>query len=313
MKYYFVGDPNGLYSTPWDIPGGAVSDQTALTKSNCQVIYDIYDDLAKRYPQQVTKQTLGQVFGWDVNQYTFRHFSMENTSDFTLPQLKICIVSSIHGYEQGAAWTAAQFFRLMMDDTTDPALAFLRRNVVFQVIPVANPSGFSRNARCNDNGVDLNRNFEKDFIYDMDRSSKYWGGEKPCSETETRLLMEFIQKNTDAQVVLDYHNIWGGYPLFYVYGQEDVALAYSVFSALSDKWKKEYPQLPQNEILGLVKPNGGEGMFADYVLGEKLWVLTMETPWCMPVIGTEQYDAPTIRCSVDVLANTLLAIVRSFR
>jgi hypothetical protein len=54
-------------------------------------------------------------------------------------------------------------------------------------------------------------------------------------------------------------------------------------------------------------------MLADYVLQQKLWVLTMETPWCMPVIGTEKYDAPTIRCAVEVLANTILTIARNYR
>lgn len=277
------------------------------------MIYDIYDKLAETYPDLVTKRVLGNVFGWDLNAYSFASPLPENTSDFTIPQFKICIVTSIHGNEQGCAWTAAHFFRLMMENTNDPTLAFLRRNVVFQVIPVANPSGFSKNKRCNDNGVDLNRNFEKDFIYDMDRSSKYWGGEAPCSETETQLIMQFIRENTDAHAVIDYHNIAKGWPLLYVYEEADVSLARSVFTTLTDKWVAEYPELPKNEILGRIKPNGGEGMFADFLQEEKLWALTLETPWCMPVIGKVQYDDVTIRCAVDVLANTLLAIVRSYQ
>ena len=310
MKYYFLND---IYSAPRDIPGGSVQDAIPLTKSDCSVVYDIYDSLAAKHPDFVTKQVLGNVFGWDLNRYSFRAPLPENTSNFRIPSFKICIVTSIHGYEQGCAWTAAQFFRLMMESTADPILAFLRRNVVFEVIPVANPSGFSKNARCNDNGVDLNRNFEKDFVYDMDKTSKYWGGEAPCSETETQLLMQFIRENTDAQVVIDYHNIAKGWPLLYVYGEEEVSLARSVFTTLTDKWVAEYPELPKNEILGRIKPNGGEGMFADFLGAEGLWALTLETPWCMPVIGKEQYDDVTIRCAVDVLANTILAIVRSYR
>ena len=310
MKYFFL---NRTYSAPWDIPGGSENDRVPLTKSDCTVVYSIYDALAEKYPDLVTKKVLGNVFGWDLNSYSFRPRLPENTSDFSVPLLKICIVTSIHGYEQACAWTAAHFFRLLMEDTQDENLAFLRRNVAFEVIPVANPSGFSKNARCNDNGVDLNRNFEKDFVYDMDRSSKYWGGEKPCSEKETQILMQFIRENTDAQAVLDYHNIGKGWPLMYVYGEEDVSLARSVFTTLTDKWVAEYPDLPKDEILGRIKPNGGEGMFADFLREEKLWALTLETPWCMPVIGKEKYDDTTIRCALDVLANTLLAIVHSFR
>lgn len=312
MKYFFLDYANGIYSAPQDIPGGAAEDAVTLTEADCNVVYDIYDTLVAKYPHIVSKQVLGNVFGWDLNRYSFRPLQPENTSNFTVPTFKICIVTSIHGYEQGCAWTAAHFFRLMMEDTHDPTLAFLRRNVVFEVIPVANPSGFSRNARCNDNGVDLNRNFEKDFVYDMDKNSKYWGGEKPCSEAETKILMQFIRENTDAKAVLDYHNIGKGWPLLYAYADADVALARSVFSSLTEKWCKEYPDLPKDECLGRIKPNGGEGMFADFLREEKLWALTLETPWCMPVIGKEKYDAVTIRCAVDVLANTVLAIVRSY-
>lgn len=309
MKYFLL---DHTYSAPWDVPGGSVEDAVTLTKSDCGVVYDIYDALVEKHPEFVTKRVLGTAFGWELNAYTVASPLPENTSNFSIPRIKICLVSSIHGYEQGCAWTAAHFFRLMLE-TDDPELMFLRRNVVFEVIPVANPSGFSKNARCNDNGVDLNRNFEKDFVYDMDRSSKYWGGEAPCSEKETQLIMHFIREHTDAQAVIDYHNIAKGWPLLYVYNEADVSLARSVFTTLTDKWAAEYPQLPKNEILGRIKPNGGEGMFADFLKEENLWALTLETPWCMPVIGKEKYDATTVRCAVDVLANTLLAIVRSYQ
>lgn len=311
MKYYFLDIPSGIYSAPTDIPGGSISDEVMLTQSDCTVIYDIYDDLVRRFPDHVTKTTLAEISGFDFNRYTFRNYPLENTSDFPVRRFKICIVTSIHGYEQGCAWTAAQFFRLMCESETDPILNFLRRNVVFEVIPVANPWGFSHNVRRNAAGVDLNRNFEKDFIYGMDPASMYYGGQSPCTEEETRLLMQFVEDNIDAEVVFDYHNIGRGYPLYYVYTEKEMPFAHSVFATLTDKWKQEYPQLPKDRILGRVKPNGKEGMFADYLLDKGLWALTLETPLCMPVIGEEQYDSTTIRCALDVLVNSILAIVKS--
>lgn len=311
-RYYFLNKPQGIYSAPMTVPGGSVSDEVKLTRSDCNVIYDLYDDLLRRFPQFVTKTTMGQVSGYDFNRYTFRNFPPENTSDFPVRPFKICIVTSIHGYEQGCAWTAAQFFRLMLETPDDPTLDFLRRNVVFEVIPVANPWGFSHNQRRNEAGVDLNRNFEKDFIYGMDPASMYYGGEAPCTEEETKLLMRFIEENMDAEAVFDYHNIGKGYPLFYVYTEKEMSLALSVFTELTEKWTKEYPEFPGDRILGRVRPNGKEGMFADYLLDKGLWALTLETPWCMSDIGKEQYDSATIRCAVDVLVNAISAIVASF-
>jgi hypothetical protein len=54
-------------------------------------------------------------------------------------------------------------------------------------------------------------------------------------------------------------------------------------------------------------------MLADYLIQNKLWVLTMETPWRMPDIGAVNYDAPTIRCALDVLVNTLLTLLWTAR
>lgn len=313
MKYYFLEDFIGTYSAPKDIPGGSVHDNVNLLESDCNVIYNIYDELVEKYPHYVTKKKLGEAFSWDMNSYTIANFDLENKSYFPLQRFKICIVTSIHGYEQGCAWTTAQFFKLLCENTDNSALNFLRRNVVFEVLPIANPWGFSHNERKNGHGIDLNRNFKEHFVYNADPSTGYYGGESPCSETETKLIMDFIENNLDAQVVLDYHNIAKGYPLFYVHNQKDVPLAYSVFSTLTDKWKKEYPQFPQDRILGLVRPSATAGKFADYLIGKNLWGLTMETPWCMPDIGEEKYDSATIRTALEVLVNTLLAIVRSYR
>ena len=182
--------------------------------------------------------------------------------------------------------------------------------MVFDVIPVANPWGFAHNDRKNGHQVDLNRNFEPYFVGGKEPSSEEYGGVSPFSETETKILVQFISENRDAKLILDYHNIANGYPLFYVYGQRDVELADTVFSALTPKWCAEYPALPRGQLLGYTKPNGHFGMFADYLIDNGLWVLTMETPWRMPEIGESKYDAPTIRCAVDVLVNTLLTVTR---
>ncbi len=308
---YFLADSSRLYSAPVDIPGGSLSDTVKLTQSDCRVIYDIYDGLVGKYPQYVSKMQLGEAFGYPINSYSFKNLQMENHSCFAAKRVKVCIITSIHGYEQGCAWTCAHFFKQMFEDWDNEILAFLRENVDFEVIPVLNPWGFAHNDRKNGNKVDLNRNFPQGFTGLEDIDSDIYPGKEPFSEIETNIAAEFINRNTDAMVVLDYHNIYGGYPLFYVYGQKDVQLAQTVFSALTNKWTKEYPQMPKDRILGLVRPNGNSGMFADYILSKGLWVLTMETPWCMPDIGAKQYDSPTIRCALDVLVNTINVIVRS--
>ena len=305
MADFFFADK--IYSAPDSIKGGALTDETPLTESTCQVIYDIYDDLLK-YPY-FKKKELGSAFNRKIYNYTFKNFELENHSDFQPEKYKILIITSIHGYEQGCAFTTAQFFKELCENKEDEILSFIRRNVTFEVIPVLNPWGFDHNDRKNGNKVDLNRNFPQGFMNVTDVESEIYSGTLPFSETETQIVKKFVEENTDARVVLDYHNIWAGYPLFYVYGEKDVTLAKSVFSYLTDKWVKEYPELPKNRILGRVRPNGNMGMFADYLLSKNLWVLTMETPWCMPEIGKDRYDKTTIKCALEVLVNTIYTIV----
>ncbi|MBR2388029.1 MAG: DUF2817 domain-containing protein [Clostridia bacterium] len=290
-----------IYSAPFDVAGGSLSDTIPLTKCSHKVIYDMYDKLMEKFPEFITKTVLDEASSCEIRRYTFRNPEQSN------PPLKACIIASIHGYEQGAAFVTAQFFKLMLT-SNDKLLSHLKRNVVFDVIPVANPWGFDHNKRKNENEVDLNRNFAPYFNGKNEKNSPEHAGEYPESETETKSIIRFLEENSDTQLVLDYHNIAKGYPLFYVYSQRDVELAKAVFAPLSKKWAKEYPSLPQNESLGRTRPNGHEGMLADHVIEKGLWVLTMETPWCMPVIGKEQYDLPTVRCSIDVLANTLLTV-----
>ncbi len=306
--FYFPGVPAGCYSAPKDLPGVSCEDPFDLNESAPQAIYDIYDALAQDYPQFVKKQALGLVSGLEMNRYSFSNFPLDNASPFPHEQFKICIVTSIHGSEKGCAWTAAKFFDLMYR-SCDPHLQFLRRNVVFEVLPVANPYGFANNQRKNENEVDLNRNFAAGFIPGKDISSTEYGGPFPYSETETQLVMQFIEDNLDARVVLDYHNMGKRYPLFFVYGQKDVQLAYGVFTMLTDQWQAEYPEFSGNRLIGYVRPNGNEGMFADYLLEKKLWPITLETPMKMPVIGKEKYDAVTMRCALELLVNTLMTIV----
>ena len=294
--------PENPWSAPKNIPGGSSLDEVVLAEAGPQVIYDIYDALSEAFPQQIQKQVMGQVSSYKINRYTI------------LPrkeiQHRIPVVTLVHGREAGCAWTAAHFFRYLLTEN-DPQLDILRDHVYFDVIPVANPWGFANDLRKNANGIDLNRNFAPEFVYDRNPESSEYGGPFPGSETETQVLMQLIAENMDATVVLDYHNMAKRYPLFYTYGGPETQLAEVVFSALTEKWHREYPELRDVAPLGLHKPNGHEGMFADYIISKGLWALTMETPWFMPGLSQERFDTPSIHISLEVLTNTLLTITAS--
>lgn len=76
------------------------------------------------------------------------------------------------------------------------------KNRVFY-IPCLNPDGDEIGSRTNANGVDLNRNFPAGNWKISDRD-RYFGGEEPLSEIESRFLDEVI-KEYAPDVILTLH------------------------------------------------------------------------------------------------------------
>lgn len=309
--FYFLDSFNQNYSCPNTVEGGSVNDTVNLINSNPSVITDIYDDLVSEYPTNVTKTLLGTASGYSINQYDFSFAEIQNTTSYSIKKPKICIVAGIHGYEQGSCWALAQFMDLLTRNTDNQILNAIKNNVDFSIVPVANPYGFAHNQRKNENGIDINRNFDANFVPSGDPTSEYYGGTTAGSEDETQILVDFIENNQDAIVIIDYHNIASGYPLYYAYDNMQVTLANAVFTSLSTQWKEIYSGLP-NEVLGKANNGVSVGAFSWYAI-TKVGVssFTLETPWIMPYIGQTQYDKNTIMTAVDVLANTIIALIKN--
>lgn len=64
-------------------------------------------------------------------------------------------------------------------------------NIVF--IPCLNRYGTKNGVRTNENGVDLNRNFQTQN-WEKTEKNEFFGGDEPASEIETRFVMETVEK-----------------------------------------------------------------------------------------------------------------------
>ena len=69
------------------------------------------------------------------------------------------------------------------------------------IVPVVNPDGYERRNRRNSHGVDLNRNFPTDDWQPGRRRSRYYGGERAASESETRALIRLIERIRPRQII----------------------------------------------------------------------------------------------------------------
>jgi murein peptide amidase A len=112
---------------------------------------------------------------------------------------KVLVVGQIHGDEPGGLAVTREVRRQW---------ASRLRGADLWVVDTFNPDGRRRGARQNSRGVDLNRNFPYRWRMNGRRGSRYWGGPKPLSETESRAIRKLVLRLRPA-VTIWYHQPWG--------------------------------------------------------------------------------------------------------
>ncbi|MBN2548502.1 MAG: hypothetical protein JXB15_05075 [Anaerolineales bacterium] len=120
------------------------------------------------------------------------------------------IVAGIHG---GAEWNTIAL--------AEQLIAYLRKypatipdQVTLYILPSLNPDGEARthgpDGRVNENGVDLNRNWDAGWRADWPRQGCWdarhtTGGAYPASEPETQALIKFLQEH-HVDALISYHS-----------------------------------------------------------------------------------------------------------
>ena len=115
------------------------------------------------------------------------------------PRPAVLISGSTHGNEYLNIEDRLPQWFLENRRTSAGLTRFLNAGGVVYIIPIVNPDGYDRDTRGNNNGVDLNRDF--DLIPTGDTGFR---------EVETRSLAEFLERdfsaeNVELKVSVDYH------------------------------------------------------------------------------------------------------------
>ena len=92
----------------------------------------------------------------------------------------ILIVGVVHGDEPQGEYLINKY----LEEVEDSGMLF---------IPSLNPDGKDKGTRVNSNGVDINRNFPTKN-WELSDKDKYYGGDSPASEIETRFLIDVIEE-----------------------------------------------------------------------------------------------------------------------
>jgi len=119
-------------------------------------------------------------------------------------------VAGIHGgYEWNTVVLAEELISYIMEDPN-----VIPPEVTLYILKNMNPDGYAKawdaTGRANANGVDLNRNFDAEWLVDWNRDVCFnrvyvTAGPEPGSEPETQAIMSFITSH-EIEAMIIYHS-----------------------------------------------------------------------------------------------------------
>lgn len=179
-------------------------------------IYSLYDALMKTHPDRVQKVAHTNNDGSFTN-YEYIISTGEYSTDGLyataygcephIKKPKYLVLSGIHGTERKTTLSTYRFVRDVLSCHNVPP-AF-REGVIISVMPVGTPSAFDAFLRQSSNAVDINRNFDFNWVADNrtdENGNPYTYGAYAVSEKETQAIVHWMTENSDAELFIDFHN-----------------------------------------------------------------------------------------------------------
>lgn len=284
--------------------------------SDTNTLYSLYDELHARYPNYVSKNVLGQnSLGQNIVEYVFSHGKYNSKTgqrnmDAEIGKPIILLVTGVHGDERTSVMSTYQFLKDLCECNT--GLYELRENTIFKVIPLACPYGFNNDLRTNENGVNLNRNFNIYWSasYDVENNN---GGASPADQLETQILQNWIDSNTNATIYIDFHNSGYQDEVSYLAGNSAISkmtiMKKSCLQGIGDfspylESKKGF--ISENLIMAYTGDFGQTAMSYRYAEDKNILSVCLECSWNQNSSG--KHSNLSIKTGAECLGNMLLGI-----
>lgn len=287
--------------------------------------YELYDDLATRFPNYVTKvdcdaevtangiERPAYMTEYPIYMYKFipKYPSDDVASDANtiVTRNKIFIVTGTHP-EYTSMHDLYEIMKMLCESwSTDANLEALRFDAEYYIIPCSGSYGVKHGTRCNYNGVDLNRNAPASDWTAGTQGTNTYGGTEAGSEYETKVFMYYLNQIKPI-VFIDHHNFnVGSNKSVYITSDNDRCLAIGAnhISVISRKWTVEHEETFGTSaiMIGYCQKTRPTGTRVRYACEQGAYGFTYETCNTLYYGNYGVYDTELYRQTRTSLVETL--------
>lgn len=234
------------------------------------------------------------------------------------PIPKIIITAGQHGWEKADVYGLFYFVRdLLSSWNKHPALEYLRNHVHLMIVPVVNPYGFDHFCYKNGNEVNINRNYDSNWVLVDDAASQQYGGAEPFDQPESQIVRDLILNNEDTLMVVDFHTCSGDVATSYdtmtyygvcastdnYYSRMQDAAAHQL-SAASANFNMDYDLGQPDTIMGYINMNPGNGILRSWATDNGIIGVLVEGFTGFP--GRTAFSGEVLKANDEIIANYLV-------
>lgn len=291
---------------------GAIYKEKTFAKTfttSTQVI-NAFDTLMSNHTDYITRNDLGvDSVGNHIYEYVFGTGRINDYKEHNRPidsaenKPSILLLTGIHGYERSCVMGTYLFAKALCEEKI---FSKIKNKYIIKIIPLSVPSAYDLNDYLNSNGVNIDCNF--DFNWSKGAG---WNpnGEAPADQLETQILQEWMNNNTDALVMINYHNSGYTEEISYMSGNSSHLTTetfknkyFDAMYRIEDYLKQTYPK--DNAIYGYT---GYYDLPTGYNYANKVGLigLLLEASWNVTNGGTNN-DSTSNRANAEILGNLIL-------
>lgn len=192
-------------------------------------VYALYDNLMGRYPNIVTKKTLGYsedasggidtslpiyeyIISGNLANYTYNEGYNNSTGLPVVKPSKVLFSSGIHGkVEVGAVYGLYNLIKSCVERKN--GLRDILANATIHCVPCANPYALNNGTSYTATGTNINRNLGFGWYAQPDQGNAMVGSE-PYSANESKVYRDWLASNSDAKLHIDFHTTQLPYDAF---------------------------------------------------------------------------------------------------